>query len=189
MDGDAARLEPARRAPAEVVVGERGEEVARAGEVRELHGGDRAAARGLLPRLARVDDLARPTAAVDARELDPLDMSDNGKLHAPHILRAKSRLMAQMTRRDSPPFERFYRRTATRCSRFCAGCAGRDRAEDAFQETFLRALRAYAKLEHGEHLRAWVHHDRDAGRDGRLRRKGARTRRPRRDRREPAGER
>src|SRR4029077_1046401 len=28
--------------------------------------------------------------------------------------------------------------------------------EDAFQETFLRALRAYPRLEHGEHLRAWV---------------------------------
>src|SRR6185436_13629221 len=33
---------------------------------------------------------------------------------------------------------------------------GRDAAEDAFQETFLRALRAYGRLEHGEHLRAWV---------------------------------
>ena len=33
---------------------------------------------------------------------------------------------------------------------------GRQRAEDAFQETFLRALRAYRALRHGEHLRAWV---------------------------------
>ena len=33
---------------------------------------------------------------------------------------------------------------------------GRERADDAFQETFLRALRAYDRLEHGEHLRAWV---------------------------------
>jgi RNA polymerase sigma factor (sigma-70 family) len=33
---------------------------------------------------------------------------------------------------------------------------GRDAADDAFQETFLRALRAYATLEHGRHLRAWV---------------------------------
>ncbi|HSX21851.1 MAG TPA: sigma-70 family RNA polymerase sigma factor, partial [Gaiellaceae bacterium] len=32
----------------------------------------------------------------------------------------------------------------------------RNGAEDAFQETFLRALRAYERLEHGEHLRAWV---------------------------------
>src|SRR4029453_4090844 len=33
---------------------------------------------------------------------------------------------------------------------------GRERADDAFQETFLRALRAYDRLRHGEHLRAWV---------------------------------
>jgi RNA polymerase sigma factor (sigma-70 family) len=33
---------------------------------------------------------------------------------------------------------------------------GRQKAEDAFQETFLRALRAYGALRHGEHLRAWV---------------------------------
>src|SRR5262249_61434957 len=31
-----------------------------------------------------------------------------------------------------------------------------ERAEDAWQETFLRALRAYDRLEHGRHLRAWV---------------------------------
>src|SRR3989442_14954629 len=30
------------------------------------------------------------------------------------------------------------------------------RAEDAWQETFLRALRAYDRLAHGRHLRAWV---------------------------------
>ena len=29
-------------------------------------------------------------------------------------------------------------------------------AEDAFQETFLRALRAYPALSNGRHLRAWV---------------------------------
>src|SRR5262249_23878298 len=33
---------------------------------------------------------------------------------------------------------------------------GAEAAEDAFQETFLRALRAYPRLRHGEHLRAWV---------------------------------
>src|SRR5207248_2546046 len=40
--------------------------------------------------------------------------------------------------------------------RFLGRRLGRDRAEDAFQDTFLRALRAYPRLEHGEHLRAWV---------------------------------
>ena len=39
---------------------------------------------------------------------------------------------------------------------FLARRLGRPAAEDAFQETFLRALRAYARLEHGRHLRAWV---------------------------------
>ena len=38
----------------------------------------------------------------------------------------------------------------------CGDGSARQRAEDAFQETFLRALTAYARLEHGEHLRAWV---------------------------------
>ena len=33
---------------------------------------------------------------------------------------------------------------------------GRDAAEDAWQETFLRALRAYPTLRHGRHLRAWA---------------------------------
>ena len=46
-------------------------------------------------------------------------------------------------------------RTATRCSRYLRRLLGQ-RAEDAWQETFLRALRAYDRLEHGRHLRAWV---------------------------------
>jgi RNA polymerase sigma factor (sigma-70 family) len=33
---------------------------------------------------------------------------------------------------------------------------GRDRAEDAFQETFLRALRSYGSLKHASNLRSWV---------------------------------
>ena len=44
---------------------------------------------------------------------------------------------------------------ATRCSGISGGCSAQ-RAEDAWQETFLRALRAYGRLEHGRHLRAWV---------------------------------
>jgi RNA polymerase sigma factor (sigma-70 family) len=41
--------------------------------------------------------------------------------------------------------------------RFLNRRLGRERAEDAFQETFLRALRGYASLQHGRHLRAWVY--------------------------------
>jgi len=55
-----------------------------------------------------------------------------------------------------PPFETFYESHKTEVFRFLVSRIGRDRAEDAFQETFLRALRAYERLEHGEHLRAWA---------------------------------
>jgi len=55
-----------------------------------------------------------------------------------------------------PPFERFYEEHRSDVLRLLRRRLGADRAEDAFQETFLRALRAYGRLDHGEHLRAWV---------------------------------
>jgi RNA polymerase sigma factor (sigma-70 family) len=55
-----------------------------------------------------------------------------------------------------PPFERFYEEHRSEVLRLLRRKLGADRAEDAFQETFLRALRAYGRLDHGEHLRAWV---------------------------------
>jgi RNA polymerase sigma factor (sigma-70 family) len=55
-----------------------------------------------------------------------------------------------------PPFERFYEEHRAEVLRLLRRRLGADRAEDAFQETFLRALRAYPRLDHGEHLRAWV---------------------------------
>jgi len=55
-----------------------------------------------------------------------------------------------------PPFERFYEAHNGEVLAFLRRRAGRDRADDLFQETFLRALRAYGRLEHGDHLRAWV---------------------------------
>jgi RNA polymerase sigma factor (sigma-70 family) len=55
-----------------------------------------------------------------------------------------------------PPFERFYQLHRDEVLRLLRRRLPRDAAEDAFQETFLRALRAYDRLEHGEHLRAWV---------------------------------
>jgi len=55
-----------------------------------------------------------------------------------------------------PPFERFYLEQREIVLGFLRKRLARDAAEDAFQETFLRALRAYDRLEHGEHLRAWV---------------------------------
>src|SRR5947208_13335585 len=55
-----------------------------------------------------------------------------------------------------PPFESFYVEHRDAVFGFLARRIGRPSAEDAFQETFLRALRAYERLEHGRHLRAWV---------------------------------
>src|ERR1700759_4466290 len=55
-----------------------------------------------------------------------------------------------------PPFERFYDSHKGEVLAFLRKRAGRERADDLFQETFLRALRAYGRLEHGDHLRAWV---------------------------------
>jgi RNA polymerase sigma factor (sigma-70 family) len=55
-----------------------------------------------------------------------------------------------------PPFERFYSEQRDEVFGVLVKRLGRQRAEDAFQETFLRALRAYSSLRHGRHLRAWV---------------------------------
>jgi RNA polymerase sigma-70 factor (ECF subfamily) len=55
-----------------------------------------------------------------------------------------------------PPFERFYEAHRGEVLAFLVRRLGRERAEDAFQETFLRALRGYPRLRHGEHLRAWA---------------------------------
>ena len=55
-----------------------------------------------------------------------------------------------------PPFERFYEENRGVVLGHLRRLLPGDAAEDAFQETFLRALRAYPTLEHGRHLRAWV---------------------------------
>jgi RNA polymerase sigma factor (sigma-70 family) len=56
-----------------------------------------------------------------------------------------------------PAFETFYQRHRDEIYAFLRRRLGAERAEDAFQETFLRALRGYAALRHGEHLRAWAY--------------------------------
>jgi RNA polymerase sigma factor (sigma-70 family) len=56
---------------------------------------------------------------------------------------------------DIPPFERFYLAHRDEVLGYLRRLLGQ-RAEDAWQETFLRALRAYYRLRHGQHLRAWV---------------------------------
>ena len=54
-----------------------------------------------------------------------------------------------------PPFETFYEEQKDPVFAHLRRLVGAG-AEDAFQETFLRALRAYPGLRHGRHLRAWV---------------------------------
>ena len=64
-------------------------------------------------------------------------------------------MMGTLTQDRIPPFERFYLAHRDEVLGYLRRLLGA-KAEDAWQETFLRALRAYDRLEHGRHLRAWV---------------------------------
>jgi RNA polymerase sigma factor (sigma-70 family) len=64
-------------------------------------------------------------------------------------------MMGVVAAEPIPPFERFYLAHRDEILAYLRRLLG-ERAEDAWQETFLRALRAYGRLEHGRHLRAWV---------------------------------
>jgi RNA polymerase sigma factor (sigma-70 family) len=55
-----------------------------------------------------------------------------------------------------PPFESFYEQHRDAVLGELRRLLGRDRAEDAYQETFLKALRAYGSLRNADNLRAWV---------------------------------
>ena len=55
-----------------------------------------------------------------------------------------------------PPFDRLVDAHAAELHRFLVGLIGPAEAEDCLQETFMSALRAYPRLRHGEHLRAWL---------------------------------
>src|SRR5262249_61765189 len=54
-----------------------------------------------------------------------------------------------------PAFDSCYEAPRDAVLRELRRLVGKD-AEDAYQETFLRALRAYGRLKHTENLRAWV---------------------------------
>jgi RNA polymerase sigma factor (sigma-70 family) len=64
-------------------------------------------------------------------------------------------MMGNVATDEIPPFERFYLLHRDEVLGYLRRLLGQ-RAEDAWQETFLRALRAYDRLQHGKHLRAWV---------------------------------
>jgi RNA polymerase sigma factor (sigma-70 family) len=55
-----------------------------------------------------------------------------------------------------PPFERFLEEHRTAVYRFLMVTVGPSDADDCFQETFLAALRAYPRLDHGDDLRSWI---------------------------------
>jgi RNA polymerase sigma factor (sigma-70 family) len=55
-----------------------------------------------------------------------------------------------------PPFQRFLDAYRDDVLRFLIASVGRHDADDAFQETFLSALRAYPRLTPDSNLRGWV---------------------------------
>ena len=55
-----------------------------------------------------------------------------------------------------PPFQRFLDEHHEVVLRFLIASVGRHDADDAFQETFLSALRAYERLRPDSNLRGWV---------------------------------
>src|SRR5262249_49314763 len=74
----------------------------------------------------------------------------------PHLTtRRASAFQQKMQSVRIPPFETFYDEHKEPVFAHLRRLLG-DGAEDAFQETFLRALRAYPRLKDGRHLRAWV---------------------------------
>jgi RNA polymerase sigma-70 factor (ECF subfamily) len=63
--------------------------------------------------------------------------------------------MMEVVSQGIPPFERFYLEHRNEVLGYLRRLLGQ-RAEDAWQETFLRALRAYDRLQHARNLRSWV---------------------------------
>jgi RNA polymerase sigma-70 factor (ECF subfamily) len=63
--------------------------------------------------------------------------------------------MMEVVAQGIPPFERFYLEHRDEVLGYLRRLLGQ-RAEDAWQETFMRALRAYGRLQHARNLRSWV---------------------------------
>jgi RNA polymerase sigma factor (sigma-70 family) len=154
LDPHAKRAKLSLGAVSELVVPEGGEEHDVPGDPEQRRRRDRAPTGRLCPGLPSLDDLAGSRHMGDARELDHLDVADYRVAHLTSA--ALVTLKSMMEAVTIPPFERFYEEHRDAVFRHLVRLLGRQRAEDAFQETFLRALRGYAKLDHGRHLKAWV---------------------------------
>jgi RNA polymerase sigma factor (sigma-70 family) len=141
----------------QLVAAERRVERGRSGQRGKTRCGDSPSPGRLLPRLGGVDDLSGFRDALHTRELHPLDVSDNGDFHVPSLTpEARSALIDMMDAVHVPPFERFYLEHRDGVLTFLRRRLPHDAAEDAFQETFLRALRAYGRLAHAENLTGWI---------------------------------
>jgi RNA polymerase sigma factor (sigma-70 family) len=55
-----------------------------------------------------------------------------------------------------PPFSRFLEDHREAVYRFLVATVGPNEADDCFQETFIKALRAYPRLRDADNLRAWA---------------------------------
>ena len=55
-----------------------------------------------------------------------------------------------------PPFQALLEEHRVDVYRFLVATAGRSEADDAFQDTWIAALRAYPKLRRADNLRAWL---------------------------------
>ena len=55
-----------------------------------------------------------------------------------------------------PPFQALLDAHARDVHRFLIATVGRVDADDCYQETWLAALRAYPRLQHGNNLRSWI---------------------------------
>ena len=62
-----------------------------------------------------------------------------------------------MTNRALPPFWSLVEAHGDELLAHARRLAGAEHAEDVLQDAFLRALRAYPRLRHAEHLRAWLY--------------------------------